>query len=237
MTSDLNVGSLDTGKVVNMHRFRSGKGLSAIRQVESYWTALREGAAIPRRTQIDPRGLENILEYAFILERIAPGIARFRLAGQHLTQAAGMEVRGMPISALFTPKSRAELSGALENTFGKPAVTELALTSEARFGRRQMDAQMIMLPLKSDLGDISRALGVLVCDDPLSQSPGSVRFDVSETISRPVQGLTYALNDQALTGTPLPEGASVAEAARGFAEARPALGGKVPYLRLVKSDT
>mgnify|MGYP000483240170 CR=1 FL=1 len=45
------------------------------------------------------------------------------------------------------------------------------------------------------------------------------------------------INDQALTGTPLPEGASVAEAARGFAEARPALGGKVPYLRLVKSDT
>ena len=55
MTSDLTVGSLDTGKVVQMQGFRSGKSLSPIRQVEAYWTALREGGSIPRRTQIDPR--------------------------------------------------------------------------------------------------------------------------------------------------------------------------------------
>lgn len=247
MTSDLTVGSLDTGKVVQMQGFRSGKSLSPIRQVEAYWTALREGGSIPRRTQIDPRGLENILEYAFVLERIAPGIARFRLAGQHLTRVTGMEVRGIPISALFTPGSRAEMGGALENTFGKPAVTEFTLTSERRLGRPAWPAQMIVLPLKSDLGDISRALGVLVCDDQLVQVNGAVRFEISNVVSRRVQGLTYPLPEEAREPArpvvqaeadidDLPR-SSPLETTRGFAEARPVLGGKVPYLRLVKSDS
>lgn len=236
MTLDLDVGSLGAGKVVNMQRFRSGNSLSPIRQAEAYWTALRDGASIPRRTQIDPRGLENILEYAFILERIAPGIARFRLAGQHLVRAAGMEVRGMPVSAMFTPKARAEMGGALENTFDKPAVAEISLISETRFGRSPVEAQMILLPLKSDLGDISRALGVLVCDEAQGKISGPVRFEIANTLFRPVQGLTYAVPDQE---EPAPAALSVspADAARGFAEAQPALQGKVPYLRLVKTDT
>lgn len=233
MTFELTSGSLRAGKVVDMQRFRSGKSLSPLRQAEAYWTALREGASIPRRTQIDPRGLENILEYAFILERIAPGIARFRLAGQHLTRAAGMEVRGMPVSALFTPKSRATMGGALENAFDKPAVAELSLLSEARFGRGQTEAQMILLPLKSDLGDISRALGVLVCDEGQGPITGPLRFDVAGTLFRPVQGLTYEQPEE----TAAPAGTSAADAARGFAEAQPALKGKAPYLRLVKTDT
>ncbi len=91
-------------KVIAMHRFRSGKSLSPIRQAEAYWSALRTGSEIPFRSQIDPRGLENILRQTFILERIAPGIARFRLAGgQALNEMAAMEVRGMPLSLSSPP--------------------------------------------------------------------------------------------------------------------------------------
>lgn len=232
MTSDLNAGSPDAGKVVQMQGIRGGKGLSPVRQVEAYWTALRDGGSIPRRAQIDPRGLENILEYAFVLERIAPGIARFRLAGQHLNRVAGMEVRGIPASALVTPGARADLSAALETTFDKPAVTEFSLQSERRFGGPPRAAQMILLPLRSDLGDVSRALGVLVCDDRLAQGRDRVRFDIAELNSRPVRGLTYALPED----LPAPHGTRGETVTPGFAEARPVLGGKVPYLRLVKSD-
>ena len=89
------------GKIVAMDRFASGRSLSPIRQVEAYWTALLTGDSVPMRSQIDPRGLENILEYTFILERIAPSLARFRLAGSHLNNLAGMEVRGMPLTAFY----------------------------------------------------------------------------------------------------------------------------------------
>ena len=147
-----------------MDRFRSGKTLSPIRQAEAYWSALRRGSDIPHRSQVDPRGLEEVLEYAFVLERIAPGIARFRLAGQHLNALAGMEVRGMPLTAFFTPASRGQISATLEHVFDTPAVAELTLSGEARTGRAAGEARMILLPMKSDLGDVSRVLGVLIAD-------------------------------------------------------------------------
>ncbi|MEM1421046.1 MAG: PAS domain-containing protein, partial [Pseudomonadota bacterium] len=52
--------------------------------VEAYWEGLRAGRLVPRRADVDPRGIDQALEYSFILERIAPGMARFRLAGMHL---------------------------------------------------------------------------------------------------------------------------------------------------------
>ncbi len=92
------------GKIVSMVRFDSGRSVSPIRQAEAYWTALLTGRGVPMRSQIDPRGLENILEYTFILERIAPGLARYRLAGSHLNNLAGMEVRGMPLTTFLNPR-------------------------------------------------------------------------------------------------------------------------------------
>lgn len=52
--------------------------------VMDYWESMRDGDALPRRADIDPRRIEGALPYAFILEEIAPGLARFRVAGWHL---------------------------------------------------------------------------------------------------------------------------------------------------------
>ncbi|MEY8839808.1 PAS domain-containing protein [Cribrihabitans sp. XS_ASV171] len=160
-----------------MDRFRTGGSLSPIRQAEAYWTALRRDGSIPKRSQIDPRGIGNILANCFILERIAPGIARLRLAGQHMNALAGMEVRGMPLTALFTPQRRGEMGAILEHVFDTPAVAELSLTSEARFRRAMLDARMLLLPLRCEQGDISRALGVLVSEGDASRPP--CRFGIS----------------------------------------------------------
>lgn len=173
-------------KVIAMDRFRSGKSLSPIRQAEAYWAGLRNGADVPFRSQIDPRGLENILSQTFIVERIAPGIARFRLAGQALNEMAGMEVRGMPLSAFFTPGARSELSAALEHMFDAPAIVELTLSTEASRLRGPQEARMILLPLRSDLGEVSRALGVFVSDGNPSRT--SQRFNLVATELRTVPG-------------------------------------------------
>ena len=171
-------------KVIAMDRFRSGRSLSPIRQAEAYWSALRTGAEVPFRSQIDPRGLENILSQTFILERIAPGIARFRLAGQALNEMAGMEVRGMPLSAFFTPAARSQLSAALEHMFDAPAIAELTLNTEATRLRGVKEARMILLPLRSDLAEISRALGVFVSDGNPSRT--SQRFSLAGSELRPL---------------------------------------------------
>lgn len=171
-------------KVISMDRFRSSCSLSPIRQAEAYWTALRQGKDVPNRSQIDPRGLENILSQTFVLERIAPGIGRFRLAGQKLNEMAGMEVRGMPLTAFFTPAARKQVSAALEHMFDTPAIVELTLSTVATRNQPAQEARILMLPLRSDLGDISRALGVFVSEG--NPTKVSQRFEVIATELRPV---------------------------------------------------
>ncbi|RBW56103.1 diguanylate cyclase [Ruegeria sp. A3M17] len=172
------------GKIVSMDRFDSGRSLSPIRQAEAYWTALLRGDGVPMRSHIDPRGLENILEYTFVLERIAPGLTRFRLAGRHLNQLAGMEVRGMPLTSFFEPGARDQIKTVSEQVFAQPAIANLTLDSSGRLGRVQLQARMLLLPLKSDLGDVSRILGVMVSDGVIGATPR--RFTISETSLRPV---------------------------------------------------
>ncbi|MCF6231775.1 MAG: PAS domain-containing protein [Rhodobacteraceae bacterium] len=240
----------DTRKVISMDRFRSGKSVSPIHQAEAYWNALRTdstdstnspgftGAVVPKRSQIDPRGLENILEYAFIIERIAPGIARFRLAGRHLRDLAGLEVRGMPLTCFFTPAGRTRISVVLEHMFDTPSVAELTLTSERKSGAN-LEARMILLPLRSDMGTVNRALGVLIADGPMAATPN--RFDIDRTSLRAVSG-PQGLLDQGQLHHPLGEkmtdpavlSDTNAEAIDGFEEAQAGFAGKVPYLRVVK---
>ncbi|WP_254443268.1 PAS domain-containing protein [Ruegeria arenilitoris] len=203
-----------------MDRFASGRSLSPIRQVEAYWTALLTGDGVPKRSQVDPRGLENVLEYTFILERIAPGLARFRLAGSHLNKLAGMEVRGMPLTAFFEPSARGQISDALEQVFAGPAIAELGLVSAGRLGRIQLQARMILLPLKSDLGDISRVLGVMVCDGVIGATPR--RFTIPDTRIRAVSDV-QAPQQQ------------VERELAGFAEDQEAFKRPGSHLRLVSS--
>jgi hypothetical protein len=171
-------------KVISMDSFRSGCSLSPVRQAEAYWTALRRGDDVPHRSQIDPRGLENILSQTFVLERIAPGIARFRLAGQKLNEMAGMEVRGMPLTAFFTPAARKQVSASLEHMFDTPAIVELTLSTVATRNNPAQEARILLLPLRSDFGDVSRALGVFVSEGNPTKT--SQRFDVVATDLRPV---------------------------------------------------
>ncbi|MBT8154460.1 PAS domain-containing protein [Epibacterium ulvae] len=171
-------------KVVSMGRFRDRVSLTPMRQAEAYWTALRRGDDVPNRSQVDPRGLENILSQTFIVERIAPGIARFRLAGQQVNEMAGMEVRGMPLSAFFTPDARKQLGAAMEHMFDTPAIIELTLQTESTRTRGAREAHMLLLPLRSDLGDISRALGVFISEG--NPTGASQRFTISNIDMRAV---------------------------------------------------
>lgn len=181
--------------VVSLHPFRDGSNLTPLRQAEAYWCGLRTGAEVPSRSQIDPRGLENILEYAFILERIAPGEVRFRLAGRHINDLAGMEVRGMPMSTFFSPSGRIHLSAALEHVFDAPAVVELTLRGASRIGRPALEARMMLLPLQTDTGQISRALGVLVANE-VKPSKKGLRLSVVDTVLRPVSGFHHVVTPQ-----------------------------------------
>ena len=144
--------------VVPFAQTRSCMRFHSISVVRAYWEALRAGREVPYRSEIDPRGIESALEHTFVLERIAPRIARFRLAGVHLCDLMGMEVRGMPVTAFFAPPARAEIESILGRVFDGPETAELTLAGDVAPGRPQLDARMLLLPMKSDLGDVSHLL-------------------------------------------------------------------------------
>ncbi len=166
-----------------------GGGLRAgwcrpLRQVEAYWQARCVAGQVPPRSAIDPRGIEAALHHAFVAEEIAPGHARLRLGGSHLCDLMGMEVRGMPLSALITPRARPRLSQALTQVFAGPARAVLTLAAERRLGKPALAGRLLLLPLSDDLGRVTRALGCLVTDGRIGRAPR--RFEALQTEVAPL---------------------------------------------------
>ncbi|WP_052174848.1 PAS domain-containing protein [Paracoccus sanguinis] len=152
--------------------------------LRDYWLSLRRGRAVPSRADVEPAGLRAALPFAFILERVAPGAARFRLAGRHLVDLMGMEVRGMPLCSVLNAPSRGRLSDVLEAVFKGPQIAELDLIGPVGYGRPALTGRMLLMPLKSDLGDVSRALGCLATEGEIGAAPR--RFDIAADRAMPV---------------------------------------------------
>ena len=169
-------GAQDSAKLFRLADFERDAPARIVAEMRAYWDSLRRGRAIPARSDVEPRGIRRALDYAFILERIAPGAARFRLAGRHLIDLMGMEVRGMPLCALVNSSSRGRLSDVLESVFRAPQLAELQLHSRAEYARPELTGRMLLLPLKSDLGDVTRALGCLISEGEPGVAPR--RFDL-----------------------------------------------------------
>lgn len=162
---------LTRDSVVNLSERRVIQSISRLQPIERHWDAARAGRIVPSRSDIDPRQMSSVLEHAFILERLATGLARFRLAGSHVNDLVGLEVRGMPLSSIFTPDGRRVLSDALQAVFDEPATVRLLLECPAEFGRPEITGEMILLPLRSDLGDVTRILGGLVMHGDVGRRP------------------------------------------------------------------
>lgn len=128
-------------------------------QVRAYWEELRQNGQIPQRAALDPRGLCGVLDRIFLAERIGRGLAQLRIAGSGLADFAGLGVRGLPLSCLFTPESRPVLAQSIENVFDTPAVAEIDLGSDRPGGRAPL-ARLLLMPL-ADHGDRKLVLGAI----------------------------------------------------------------------------
>ena len=126
-------------------------------QVRAYWEGLREAGQLPQRAALDPRGLSGALDRLFLAERIGRGLVQLRVAGSGLVDFAGMDVRGLPLSCLFTPESRPLLAQSIESVFDTPAVAEIDLAAD-RLGGDSPVARLVLLPL-ADTGGTRQVLG------------------------------------------------------------------------------
>ncbi len=144
---------------------------AVVSQITAYWEALRSGRDAPYRSEVDPRGIQSALKNAFILERMAPGLAKIRVSCRQLTELMGMDMRGMPITSMITPDSRESFRRTIEDVFTGPAVGELRLRGDKGFLKPGPEAHMLLLPLKDEAGDVTRILGAFTnegCSGPKS---------------------------------------------------------------------
>jgi len=164
-----------------------------------------------------------VLDRAFVLERRRSELARFRVAGSQLCTAMGMDLRGMPMISLFDPSERRRCSDWLDHILSQPATGEMTLTA----GDATVQARMLVLPLRSDMGQIDRMLGCLEITFNAIEHPGLYRIgDLATTpIPRPPRA-----DVAEETHTPCPEG--FADPAARFAARRDR--NRPAYLRVVK---
>ncbi|WP_245216258.1 PAS domain-containing protein [Sagittula salina] len=169
--------------IVSMTAHEKTRREAPLRQVEAYWRGLCDATAVPLRSQIDPRGMERALENAFLMERIAPSMAKIRVAGSHLNDLMGMQVAGMPLSSLIAPTDRERFGQGITAVFADPAIVRMELKAEGGFGKPEMTASLILLPLRSDFGDMTRGLGALVSHGRIGRTPR--RFKVEQLHIQP----------------------------------------------------
>lgn len=203
-----------------------------------YWTSLREGAALPRRSALDPKAMRLVIGHAMILDQVRHGTVRVRLGGQSLERIMGMDVRGLPIRAFFDLTDRTRALDLIEQVFDTPASLELDLIANAAPGGL-VTARMLVLPLLDAAGHPTKALAVMVTDRIVDAPPR--RFSVTNATLVPVLGAQHATparrrEDDPAAGPELPtdlarpQSHELAEPAAPFA-GRPS---QVPWLRVVK---
>ena len=144
---------------------------TVLHEVRAYWESLRAEGRLPLRKDIDPRGLASALDKVFLIEQIAPGQARFRLAGNQFHDLMSMDVRGMPLSALFETVSRERLRIGLQGVFDDAAALHIGIEAERGIGRPALAGRMLLLPLRGGAEEPILALGVLSCKGQIGRAP------------------------------------------------------------------
>lgn len=221
------------GKVVNLMAYRGEAAQPPeFLQMEGFWQALRGAdGSLPERAHFDPRGISVLLGSTLLLERISQGEVRIRLAGMALHELLGMELRGMPLSALAVPTSRISLSERVARVFDTPAIARLNFSAEPGFARPACSARLLLLPMIGPSGAVDRALGALLFTGSLGRVPRRLVLEgghVERIRGLPAAPMPALSSDATAPALPATE---FAEAAASFAPApRP----QAPYLRLVK---
>jgi hypothetical protein len=193
-----------------------------IAEVRAYWEGLRGAGRIPARSDLDPRGMARALDHVFVAERIGTGLVRLRIAGMALTDLAGLDMKGLPLSTLFLPEARLRLAEVLERVFTLPEAADLHLEAERTIGRPALSARLLLLPLHSNGGARDLILGCLATEGEIGRAPR--RFAIARAV------------EERLILPQMPEREDLPEMAFSEPAAPPPrpLSGK-PHLRLVHS--
>lgn len=135
----------------------------------AYWNEVRGDRLAPRRFDIEPARISEILSETFILE-IEEGATRFRLAGSRITEHLGLELRGVAIADLWPEEDRQQLGPVLSTVVEQGGVGLIRFTAHedehTTEAPRKTSFEMLLLPLVHTEGKVTRILGAIANSSP-----------------------------------------------------------------------
>lgn len=152
-----------------------------LRVLEHDWRKMCGLDVAPAYDAVNPAALDGALPFSFVLQRVSPGVARIRVAGQKLHDMMMMDPRGMPFASFFADDSRETAMAVLEHAFQSPAIVGFALTTPRGFGRKPVRAEALLLPMRDRSGELTRMMGAIVTSGPVPSRP--LRFDIAKDVS------------------------------------------------------
>jgi len=138
---------------------------STTRSLYRYWNEVRGARLAPRRFEIEPSRIADLLPEAFILECAEEDTVRFRLAGTRLTSQFGCELRGSSFASLWSGQDLAEVSRKLATVKESGAAAVFISEGACQRGRTAL-FEIVVLPLIHSQGEIDRMLGAASCANP-----------------------------------------------------------------------
>ncbi len=126
----------------------------------SYWNDLRGDRVAPKRFEIEPSCISGNLPDTFILERIAPATLRFRLAGTRISEAFGIDFRGVNLFRLFDDADARIVQQQIALSASDGAVCVFRIMAGSASGL-STEFELLILPLMHTRDTIDRFLGAL----------------------------------------------------------------------------
>jgi hypothetical protein len=133
-------------------RHKTSKALFA------YWNEVRADRLAPQRFEIDPSKISAILPYTFILERIDAETYRYRLAGTHVCEIFGSELRGTNFLGGWPVIDRPPLL-RLFSVLTRQGAAAVISMKVATLCEQTVECEVLLLPLRHTRDTIDRILG------------------------------------------------------------------------------
>ena len=150
------------GRNCNIMRHESSKSLF------KYWDRIRAGRKAPRREEIEPSDIRQLLGDTFILD--ISGSMRtisYCLAGTRLCAAYGQELKGVAFLVPWEEKDCFELTSAVAKVY-RDGIPQIICSIANTDSGKQVEFETLLLPLKAIDGNNHRILGL--------SSPGKTPF-------------------------------------------------------------
>lgn len=133
------------------------------RALYAYWDRLRAGRAAPDRSDLDPGAIRTLLGDVFLLEMDGQARTSVRLAGTRICTLLGHEWKGHPFDGPFPAGDRREIQSLLDGVCAAAIPVVAGVVGETPDGR-QLDLEMLILPLRHRGKTHARLLGSLSCE-------------------------------------------------------------------------